>query len=379
MNSGAGISAFKVGNGDILGNRGSNPTGGHGVAVFGRDFLIHDLMIRAVQRRGLHTEYGTSAVGTSPFNGRVENVTVVNCGEEGWVNDVSDLQWYNFNIASPSQNADNGFDAIVLNRGTRGTMGAIWRRGSEPNRHRYGVRMGSGNTLVGINVETAATAAWRVDGSNCHVTESYTYNNQGAANIEVAGNSNRIQARVNRSTIGEATAATVALVGAASYNEIDVNTSGLTGPAVEFRTYTGTYNAVRVRGQKDSGPLLSGAPVASDEIDISMQVGTALVELLKDRIRYATTTAAGSTQADAAALTRVYNNVAGSDGTRGVVLPTGVEGQKLTISNVTPGAALLVYPALGQSIVGVPTNVAYSLPGAGGISLIYHGGRWLHI
>jgi len=61
--------------------------------------------------------------------------------------------------------------------------------------------------------------------------------------------------------------------------------------------------------------------------------------------------AAGSTQANAALLTGIVNNVTGADGTKGVILPAPrVPGQSVWVYSVESGELLLVYPHPGGRI-----------------------------
>lgn len=75
---------------------------------------------------------------------------------------------------------------------------------------------------------------------------------------------------------------------------------------------------------------------------------------------------AGSTQADAAALsaTAPFTNVSGGDGTKGVVLPVLPAGSMLHIYNAGAGA-LKIYPASGGAINGGSANAALSLAAKG--------------
>ena len=379
-NSGAGISEFSIINGVIDGNRAANTSTGHGIAFYGRNFFLKDLLIKNTRRRGLHSEYGNTTVGISPFNGRVQNLTFDTCGEEGWLNEVSDCQGGNLNFASCGQNADNTFDAMVMRKGSRISEGAIWRKGSTTNRHRYGVRLLGGSTVTMFNVETSATAAWRVEGEVNQVSDTYIYNNMGAANVEISGTGNRFSGRVGRSSIGELNAATVALIGFCAQNDVDIVTSGLAANAVLLSSYTGGYNSIRLRGSMDAtGGLLSGAPISTDELDVSLQVGSAIQEIKKRRVIFNSIAAAGTTQATATALVRVVNNVTGADGTAGVALPTGYEGREISVANIASASALRIYPATGQIIAGYATNASMSLAAASGTTFVYNGGRWVQI
>jgi len=69
--------------------------------------------------------------------------------------------------------------------------------------------------------------------------------------------------------------------------------------------------------------------------------------------------AAGSTQANAALLTGVVNNVIGADGTKGVILPAPkVPGQSVWVYSSAATNALRVYPHSGGTINHGTTNAA---------------------
>lgn len=377
-NSGSGISEFSIINGVIDGNRAANTSTGHGIAFYGRNFFLKDLFIKNTRQRGLHSEYGNTTVGISPFNGRVHNLTFDTCGEEGWYNEVSDCQGGNLNFASTSQNADNTFDAMVMVKGSRISEAAIWRKGIHTNRHRYGVRVMGGSTVTMVNVETSATAAWRIESEVNQVSDTYSYNNMGASNVEIAGNGNRFSGRIGRASLGELNAASVSFNGFCSSNDVDIVTSGLGGNSLLLSSYSGGYNNVRLRGSMDSsGSLLSGSPFSTDELDISLQVGSAAQEIKKRRVTFTAVAAAGTTQATATLLSRVINNVSGADGTNGVVMPTGYEGREITVSNISATSSLNVYPAVGQIMAGFSTNAPRPLAATLGVTFIYNGGRWI--
>ncbi len=70
--------------------------------------------------------------------------------------------------------------------------------------------------------------------------------------------------------------------------------------------------------------------------------------------------AAGSTQANAAALAEGLNVVSAADGTKGVRLPTAVAGATVIVKNTAAGA-LLIYPATGAAINAISANGSYSI------------------
>ena len=69
--------------------------------------------------------------------------------------------------------------------------------------------------------------------------------------------------------------------------------------------------------------------------------------------------AAGSTQGTGTVLAKEFNQVSTVASGAGVVLPVGVPGLAITITNSSVNS-LLVYPASGASINALATNVGYS-------------------
>jgi hypothetical protein len=71
--------------------------------------------------------------------------------------------------------------------------------------------------------------------------------------------------------------------------------------------------------------------------------------------------AAGNSQGTGTAMTADINAVTGADGTKGVVLPTAVDGISISVINTDTTNLLKVYPATGAAINSLSANAAYSL------------------
>lgn len=76
-----------------------------------------------------------------------------------------------------------------------------------------------------------------------------------------------------------------------------------------------------------------------------------------------TVAAAGSAQGDAAALTGKVNIVTGSDGTKGVILPSAQAGLEVTVYNSVATNGLKVYPATSDDINDGTVNAAVTIEG----------------
>jgi hypothetical protein len=74
-------------------------------------------------------------------------------------------------------------------------------------------------------------------------------------------------------------------------------------------------------------------------------------------------TGAGSDETDAELLLDTVNNVAGADGTVGVILPSAQAGQLVFINNTVAAQGLKVYPPSGWTINGGTADVAVTIAG----------------
>lgn len=272
-NSGSGVSNCGVIGYGVLDGNSANNTGpaagqGHGIALYGRNFHIC-ARVQNVRRRGLHTEYGTGAVGTSPFNGYIERLLVDTCGEDGWWNNVSDLHCSGANIKSASQNTDNTYDGIYLGTtgSIRGTNINVWSGGSVTAWPRAAMYLaGSGVTVTGVHLETGKTANLWIAGDGNQVDNLEAYNFKGAVNVRVTGSSNRVRGRLSRSTLGAAASVGVQLgiSGDTAFGNVcdvfvDDHQSGL----VDL-TWSGGANTVYLTGGQDTGSAVAGWTLSSD-------------------------------------------------------------------------------------------------------------------
>lgn len=76
-----------------------------------------------------------------------------------------------------------------------------------------------------------------------------------------------------------------------------------------------------------------------------------------------TLAAAGSAQGDAAQIVSDVVTVTASDGTKGVILPTGVAGKRVLVVNTVAAQNLKVYGKTGAAIDYGAANAAYTLAG----------------
>jgi hypothetical protein len=110
-----------------------------------------------------------------------------------------------------------------------------------------------------------------------------------------------------------------------------------------------------------SGTTITGATISGGTIDGAAITGaTASVTSLN--LDVAKPAAAGSTRADATALTASFSWVTGADATKGVVLPAPTAGRVIAVKNDDAANAVLkVYAPGSAKINGVAGSTAFSM------------------
>jgi len=116
-----------------------------------------------------------------------------------------------------------------------------------------------------------------------------------------------------------------------------------------------------VSGTTITDAAISGGTIAGATItNATISSGTAVVSSLS--LNVAKPAAAGSTRADATALTASFSWVTGADATKGVVLPAPTAGRVIAIKNDdTANAVLKVYAPGSAQINGVAGSTAFSM------------------
>lgn len=244
---------------------------GDGIALYGRNFLLRNVRVAKSPRHGLVAYYvnASGAWGISPYNANLDGVTIDECGGHGIYWSISDSNWNNINVASPSQLTDNGFDAVVINSLVRWSNGAIWKKGSSTNFHRYGIHsISGGSSIVGVNIETAKTYGVFSEGNRCHF-DVWIYNNIGKYSFYNTGGYNIINLRVSGS-FQQHTDAT-AMYNSGVKNIINTNS---TGGIILHEFGGGNHNIIRATGFVGSKPSKVGSYGAYDKADIIGETNT---------------------------------------------------------------------------------------------------------
>lgn len=110
-----------------------------------------------------------------------------------------------------------------------------------------------------------------------------------------------------------------------------------------------------------SGTTITSATISGGTID-SAAITSATVSVTSLNLNVAKPAAAGSTRANATALTASFSWVTAADATKGVVLPAPTAGRVIAIKNDdTANAILKVYAPDSAKINGVAGSTAFSM------------------
>jgi hypothetical protein len=116
-----------------------------------------------------------------------------------------------------------------------------------------------------------------------------------------------------------------------------------------------------ITGATISGGTIGSAAISGGTID-SAAITSATASVTSLNLNVAKPAAAGSTRADATALTASFSWVTAADATKGVVLPAPTAGRVIAIKNDdTANAALKVYAPGSAKINGVAGSTAFSM------------------
>lgn len=115
-------------------------------------------------------------------------------------------------------------------------------------------------------------------------------------------------------------------------------------------------NAVIASG--GSIDIASGGALKIGGVDVTAKLNAAAAQ--SGGTPYETVAAAGSTQANAAAMVADFVLVSAADGTKGVLLPAGVAGKQMIIKN-NANAVLKIWPPTGGQINAVGADTAMSI------------------
>ena len=111
-----------------------------------------------------------------------------------------------------------------------------------------------------------------------------------------------------------------------------------------------------ITGATITSPTISGGSISGATSVSATDITTTGGFYLKS----ATVAAAGSTQANAAAVSDGFTLVSAADGTKGVVLPAAVAGRTVILKN-NANAVLKVWPASGDAVNAIAVDSNYVL------------------
>lgn len=132
---------------------------------------------------------------------------------------------------------------------------------------------------------------------------------------------------------------------AAAAGKIDATGTIIVGQALEAATADGDIIEVNPRTPSGTLVTLTGSETLTNKTLTAPILNSAIVSS-------GTLAAAGSTNANGGSIIKDLVTITASDATKGVVLPTGVAGMRVTVIN-TVAAVLKVYPAGSGTINGV--------------------------
>lgn len=136
-----------------------------------------------------------------------------------------------------------------------------------------------------------------------------------------------------------------------------VASGAITVNALVYAAASGKVTATA--GENCIGRALVAASADGDVIEVQRLPALGSTTVTTGAVR-GTVAAAGSAQGDATAIASDNVVVTAGDGTKGVVLPTAVPGQKIFLKN-NAAAVLKVYPATGGAINALSANAAISM------------------
>jgi len=110
-----------------------------------------------------------------------------------------------------------------------------------------------------------------------------------------------------------------------------------------------------------SGTTITGAAISGGTISSATSVSASDITTTGGLyLKSATVAAAGSTQANAAAVSDGFTLVSAADGTKGVVLPAAVAGRTVILKN-NAAAVLKVWPASGDAINAITVDSNFTM------------------
>jgi hypothetical protein len=110
-----------------------------------------------------------------------------------------------------------------------------------------------------------------------------------------------------------------------------------------------------------SGTTITGAAISGGTVSGATSVSASDITTTGGLyLKSATVAAAGSTQANAAAVSDGFTLVSGADGTKGVVLPAAIAGRTVILKNNT-AAVLKVWPASGDGINAITVDSNFTM------------------
>ena len=129
-----------------------------------------------------------------------------------------------------------------------------------------------------------------------------------------------------------------------------------------------------------AGTTITGATISGGTISSATSVSASDITTTGGLyLKTATVAAAGSTQANAAAVSDGFTLVTAADGTKGVVLPAAVAGRTVILKN-NAGSTLKVWPASGDGINAITVDSNFTITNLSACMLVaYDSTTWYSV
>lgn len=164
-----GLNKFGFSNLTIDGNKDNN-TSGHGISVYGRDFVIDNVLIKDVAEHGLNTEWRSVGEPDTGMEASISRVHVIGVGKHGWrFGGPHDTHVNDMFVINASEAADDTYDGVYIDQNGGGRFHQLhtWSFGGVTNRYRYGVNVqAGGNFFSQCYLEGAKTANLLINNNN---------------------------------------------------------------------------------------------------------------------------------------------------------------------------------------------------------------------
>ena len=323
----------------------------YGVAVYGRALRLRGLYITRTRGHALWTEYADQANGSSPWDGKIDDITIVTAGEHGWYNNLDDAHVGRVNIRDPSRAVDDGFVGALIAGGCRCVELNVWQSGSVANLPKYSLHFaaGGGSEFLAVNVEGGRQAAICVETERVKLY-GRAHSTAGEAALLLLSNKNTIDLTTYRGD-RNVNARPMKLgdgVSSPAHNDVRLSIAGYTQP-IDW-SGSGGGNTFNVTGSHDALTLNSNLSALADDL-LTVNIGGSGAQSM-GKVRLASLNAAGTTAGTASIVRHQHSKIPFSSSTSGVRMPSSPAAGDFRIVTNTGTTSGLVYPHAAGRFLG---------------------------